>query len=106
MIDDFGTGYSSLGRLRELEIDKIKIDKSFLAYADVNQKSAKIFESIFALAATLEIDVVAEGLETMAQLEVLRSFPPMLTQGYLLQKPVKKELLAEEADFYPIINGH
>lgn len=91
MIDDFGTGYSSLGRLQYLDIDKIKIDKSFLVNAELNGKSAKIFESIFALATTLEIGVVAEGLETIEQLQFLRKFPPMLTQGYLLQKPTVKE---------------
>lgn len=104
MIDDFGTGYSSLGRLRDLDIDKIKIDKSFLDYAAVNTKSADIFTSIFALATTLDIEIVAEGLETTEQLKFLRSFPPMLTQGYLLQKPSKKEHLITETEIDTIMS--
>ncbi|MGX9417500.1 putative bifunctional diguanylate cyclase/phosphodiesterase [Vibrio sp. WJH972] len=96
MIDDFGTGYSSLGRLRDLDIDKLKIDKSFLSDAMVNDKGAKIFESMIALANTLEIEIVAEGIETKEQLKYLRQFPPMLTQGYLIQKPLKKDQLSTD----------
>ena len=104
MIDDFGTGYSSLGRLRDLDIDKIKIDKSFLVDVALNGKNAKIFESIFGLATTLEIEVVAEGLETIEQLQFLRKFPPMLVQGYLLQKPALKENQKPESIIRNIMN--
>lgn len=106
MIDDFGTGYSSLGRLKDLDIDKIKIDKSFLVDTENNDKSRKIFASIFGLATTLEIEVVAEGLETVEQLELLRLFPPMLVQGFLLQEPTVKELLKSESSIHNIMNNH
>lgn len=103
MIDDFGTGYSSLGRLKNLEIDKIKIDKSFLVDTESNEKSAKIFESIFGLATTLEIQVVAEGLESVEQLRFLRGFSSMLVQGYLVQKPAVKEQLLSDTEIQAII---
>lgn len=105
MIDDFGTGYSSLGRLRDLEINKIKIDKSFLAHANEDEKSEKIFESIFSLARTLDIEVVAEGLERMEQLKFLRKFTPMLTQGYFLQRPAQKDHLLTQTEMYTLMKG-
>ncbi|AZG74843.1 putative bifunctional diguanylate cyclase/phosphodiesterase [Shewanella livingstonensis] len=87
MIDDFGTGYSSLSRLKQLNVDKIKIDRSFLHDASKDQKSAGIYQSIVDLAHKLDIDVVAEGVETTEQLLFLRQFAPIYMQGYLFQKP-------------------
>lgn len=87
MIDDFGTGYSSLSRLKHLKVDKIKIDREFLNDAVNDKKSAGIYESIVALAHKLDIDVVAEGVETKEQLDYLRQFKPIFLQGYLFQTP-------------------
>ncbi|MGI2176309.1 putative bifunctional diguanylate cyclase/phosphodiesterase [Shewanella ulleungensis] len=87
MIDDFGTGYSSLSRLKHLNVDKIKIDREFLSDACHDPKSAKIYEAIVDIAHKLDINVVAEGIETLEQRAFLKQFNPIYMQGYLFQKP-------------------
>ncbi|MDB1125495.1 EAL domain-containing protein [Vibrio algarum] len=103
MIDDFGTGYSSLSRLKHLNVDKIKIDRSFLLDAEIDPKSAGIYESIVGLAQKLDIDVVAEGIETTQQFAFLGQFSPIYMQGYLFQKPLPKEKQRPEAEIRSII---
>jgi diguanylate cyclase (GGDEF)-like protein/PAS domain S-box-containing protein len=86
-IDDFGTGYSSLSYLRRLPIDVLKIDRSFVMNADRIEEDAQIVRTIIALAQTLKMSVVAEGVETEAQAKLLRSLGCDAVQGYLYAKP-------------------
>lgn len=88
LIDDFGTGYSSLSRLKALPIDIIKIDKSFLSNIPEDASNVAISRTIIHLAHSLGISVLAEGVETPAQLEFLRSEGCDLVQGYLLGHPL------------------
>ena len=87
-IDDFGTGYSSLSYLRELPIDVLKIDKSFVDGIAVSQQRLALVEGIIRLAGTLHLDVVAEGIETEVQRDLLVSMGCQFGQGYLLAMPV------------------
>ena len=95
-MDDFGTGYSSLSTLRAFPFDKIKIDRSFVEKVDMNSQSASIVRAILALGHSLSIPVLAEGIETPAHLEFLRSEGCDEVQGYLLGRP--KPLLGELPD--------
>ncbi|MFT9496823.1 ABC transporter substrate binding protein [Anaerosolibacter sp.] len=90
ILDDFGTGYSSLNYLRELPISILKIDKSFVDDL-VNEEGSPLTESIVALAHSIGLRVVAEGVETEAQLETLKRYKCDLIQGYLISRPVPKE---------------
>jgi diguanylate cyclase (GGDEF)-like protein/PAS domain S-box-containing protein len=98
-IDDFGTGYSSLAYLRNLPIDKLKIDRSFLSAIDSQSADAAIVRAITALASTLGIAVAAEGVETAAQLERLLSLGCEEWQGHYFSPPLDaarfEELLSE-----------
>ena len=87
-IDDFGTGYSSLSYLRELPIDVLKIDKSFVDGIAVSEQRLAIVEGIIRLAGTLHLDVIAEGIETEVQRDLLVSMGCQFGQGYLLAMPV------------------
>jgi diguanylate cyclase (GGDEF)-like protein len=89
MIDDFGIGYSSLYRLKQLHVDKLKIDRSFLVDALRDKKSNGIYRTIIKLARILDVDVVAEGVETKEQAEFLREFGSLYMQGDYFQKPVR-----------------
>jgi diguanylate cyclase (GGDEF)-like protein len=85
-IDDFGTGYSSLSYLRYLPVDTVKIDRSFIEPA--SSKNYDIVKAIVNLAHSLELDVIAEGIETQTQLEMLRNLGCEYGQGYLLAYPL------------------
>ncbi len=87
-LDDFGTGYSPLSYLRELPVGEIKIDRSFIEAMMSDRDTATIVSAIIDLAQRLGIDVVAEGIETREQLELLRAFECPLAQGYLFSKPL------------------
>ncbi len=87
-VDDFGTGYSSLAYLRRLPIDVLKIDRSFVADADTNGDDAQIVKTILALGQTLKLTVVAEGIETQQQAEVLGSVGCTLAQGFHFARPL------------------
>ena len=94
-IDDFGTGYSSLAYLRRFRIDRLKIDRSFIADIETEPDDATIARTIIAMAHTLRIDVLAEGVETEAQLQMLREWRCDGYQGYLCSRPLPaKELSA------------
>jgi diguanylate cyclase (GGDEF)-like protein len=87
-IDDFGTGYSSLGRLREFPIDRLKIDGSFIRRVQNNGEDRVIAATIIAMAKTLKLEVVAEGVEDFAQLLFLQEERCTLVQGYFLSLPL------------------
>jgi diguanylate cyclase (GGDEF)-like protein/PAS domain S-box-containing protein len=87
-IDDFGTGYSSLSYLRELPIDVLKIDKSFVDGIAVSEQRLALVEGIIGIAKTLHLDVIAEGIETEVQRDLLVSMGCQYGQGYLLAMPV------------------
>ncbi len=86
-IDDFGTGYSSLEYLRQLPIDYLKIDKSFVVDLSSNNSSKVIIETIVSMAQHLNLETVAEGVETEEQFEMLKSIGCDYFQGYLFGKP-------------------
>lgn len=87
-LDDFGTGYSSLNYLRMIPIDTLKIDKSFIDDICVNDKQGAIVDGIIGMAHKLGMQVVAEGIETYEQLEVLKQKDCDIIQGYIFSKPL------------------
>ena len=97
-LDDFGTGYSSLAYLRQLPIDVLKIDQSFVRAAQADERSAAIVATIVALAHNLQLTVVAEGVETPEQLALLRKAGCHLYQGYLFGRPQPIQQFMDECD--------
>lgn len=95
-VDDFGTGYSSLSYLQRLPIGRLKIDQSFVRNLGASAESDGIVQAVIALAHGLNMSVVAEGVETPAQLERLRAFGCDFGQGYLFGRPRKASDLREE----------
>jgi diguanylate cyclase (GGDEF)-like protein/PAS domain S-box-containing protein len=93
-LDDFGTGYSSLSYLQRFPFDKIKIDRSFVSQMENNNDSMSIIRAVIALGKSLRIKITAEGVESAAQLNLLKQENCDLVQGYLLGKPMPKEDLA------------
>jgi diguanylate cyclase (GGDEF)-like protein/PAS domain S-box-containing protein len=87
-LDDFGTGYSSLAQLKRFPFDFVKIDRSFVSGVDNNPEDAAIAAAIIAMAHSLHLRVVAEGVETQAQLGVLRELGCDEIQGYYFSRPV------------------
>ncbi len=87
-IDDFGTGYSSLSYLQHFPLDMLKVDRSFVQALGVSSEGEEIVAAVIKLAHALGLKVVAEGVETTEQLDVLRSFECDLAQGYLFSKPL------------------
>jgi len=87
-IDDFGTGYSSLGYLRQFPVDALKIDRSFVKDLPGSTDAVAICAAIIAMARELKLRVIAEGVETEAQLEFLRSHRCDQAQGYLISRPL------------------
>jgi diguanylate cyclase (GGDEF)-like protein len=87
-VDDFGTGYSSLAYLSRFPIDKLKIDKSFIDGFGQDARADKIVATIIAMGQSLDLQVVAEGVENAGQLELLRALGCDAVQGYLCGRPV------------------
>ena len=90
-IDDFGTGYSSLGYLRELPIDVLKVDKSFVEDIAVSEQRLAVVDVIVQIARTLGLTVMAEGIESVVQRDLLVSLGCEYGQGYLLERPLSAE---------------
>jgi diguanylate cyclase (GGDEF)-like protein/PAS domain S-box-containing protein len=93
-MDDFGTGYSSLGRLQELPLDKVKIDRSFVAMIKTGQEQLPFFATMISAAHALGLKVTAEGIETPAQAKYLMERGCDSLQGYLFAKPAPASDLA------------
>lgn len=90
-VDDFGTGYSSMTYLRELPVDVLKIDRTFVARATEHGYDSTVIEAVLAIARTLELSVVAEGIETGEQLDYVRSRGCDAAQGFLMARPMPIE---------------
>ncbi len=90
-LDDFGTGYSSLSYLDRYALDVIKIDRSFVARMLTQPRTRAIVDTIIALGQALELDIIAEGVETEMQLQALRAAGCGFVQGYLLGRPMTVE---------------
>ncbi|OLF53896.1 EAL domain-containing protein [Pseudomonas chlororaphis] len=93
-IDDFGTGYSSLSYLLRLPVDAIKLDKSFIEDIEGNEGARALAKSIAEISKSLQLNMVAEGVETAAQLEILRSLGYQVAQGYCFSQPLDPQALA------------
>ncbi|MEK3936886.1 EAL domain-containing protein [Sporosarcina sp. FSL W7-1349] len=91
-IDDFGTGYSTFSYIKDLPADTLKIDMSFIRDIHENEESRAIVKAIIALADTVGLRVVAEGVEYEEQAEILRSFGCTEAQGYLFSRPIPPEV--------------
>ncbi len=96
-VDDFGTGYSSLQYLTELPISELKVDRSFVENMAVKPKAVEVINLIVSLARSLNLRVVAEGVETLPQASLLRSLDCNIMQGYLFSRPLPGDKLAEWA---------
>lgn len=96
-LDDFGTGYSSLGHLHRMPIKTLKIDRSFIASGRNGRTGTSIVQAIIALARSLEMQVIAEGVETKSQFEFLRDLGCDFAQGYYFAPPLTAEKLVEFA---------
>ena len=102
MVDDFGTGYSSLSYIHKLPVDAIKIDISFIKNMMVDERVKEIVKEIIRMSKTLDIETVAEGVETKEQFELLKDFGCDYVQGYYFSKPkpVEEILGLKEEELY------
>ncbi len=101
LIDDFGTGYSSLSYLQQLPVDTLKIDRSFVQNIQVGNKDFEIAKTIINLAHSLGLEVVAEGIETSHQLEILAQLGCEFGQGYLFSPPLVDTEVMNFLNQYP-----
>ena len=88
-IDDFGTGFSNMGYITRFAVDRIKIDRSFVSRCDVDENSRAVTAAIIALAHSLQIEVIAEGVESDQQVQMLRQMSCDQAQGYFYSRPLK-----------------
>ncbi len=93
-MDDFGTGYSSLSQIAALPLDALKIDRAFVAGMGKKPEAMAIVSTIISLARALKIGVVAEGVETVEQADLLLSLGCTQAQGYLFSRPVPFDEIA------------
>jgi len=101
-MDDFGTGYSSLSYLREYAFDVLKIDQSFIHGIPMNKADCNLVKATIAMAHSLGLSVVAEGVETQVQLTLLNEFDCDLVQGYFFSKPVPAPQLLDFSNNYKL----
>ncbi|NTW07124.1 MAG: EAL domain-containing protein, partial [Syntrophaceae bacterium] len=101
-IDDFGTGYSSLNYLKKFPVDRLKIDRSFICTIDSDPQSLAIATAIIAMAESMNLRVIAEGVETEGHLVCLKKRDCREMQGYYYSRPLSKE----KADHFLIENLH
>lgn len=94
-IDDFGTGYSSLSRLQAFRVDTLKVDRAFVSRIESDRETYEIVRTIVMLAHSLGLGVVAEGVETQSQLDLLASMGCERAQGYLFSRPVSHESISK-----------
>jgi EAL domain-containing protein (putative c-di-GMP-specific phosphodiesterase class I) len=102
LIDDFGTGYSSLSYLKQFPIDSLKIDRSFVCDIPEDKDDMAITQAIIAMAHSLNLKVVAEGVETQAQFDFLRQQNCDQVQGYIYCEPVPNDAFIELLKAQPI----
>lgn len=95
-VDDFGTGYSSLSYLQRFPLDVLKIDKSFIDDLGIDNQAGYLVKAIIDLAHALKLEVIAEGVETEMQLEVLQKMNCDFVQGFLFSKPMPTDRLLDE----------
>jgi Amt family ammonium transporter len=101
VLDDFGTGFSSLGYLQRFPFDQLKIDRSFVSHLESNPANAAIVKSVTAIAEALGLGVVAEGVETEAQLRAITELGCHQVQGFLFSRPVPPEQAIRLLDEMP-----
>jgi diguanylate cyclase (GGDEF)-like protein len=94
-VDDFGTGYSSLSQLQRLRMDVLKVDRAFTAELDNSREGRVFFEAIVSMAHALGMTVVAEGVETAQQLQILRELNCNEVQGYFIARPMSAEQMEQ-----------
>ncbi len=94
-VDDFGTGFSSLSRLKELPVDELKIDKSFVIFLDTDRNDLAIVNATLSLARNLGLEVVAEGVESEAVWTLLKKMGCDTAQGYYISEPVSAMALVK-----------
>ena len=90
VIDDFGTGYSSLNYLKQFPVNKLKIDRSFIKHMVNNKNDAALVRAIIAMGESMQMRVVAEGVETDAQLKILQNDKCHEIQGFYFSKPLEE----------------
>jgi sensor c-di-GMP phosphodiesterase-like protein len=94
-IDDFGTGYSSLAHLKRFSVNTLKIDKSFVRDVSINSADAAIATAIIAMGNSLNLNIIAEGVETQAQYDFLRDNNCGQVQGFLFSRPLPSDEFIE-----------
>ena len=99
-IDDFGTGYSSLSYLGQLPIDELKIDQSFVRQINCDRSAMLISSSIISMARSLDLKIVAEGIETQGQLDFLKNAGCHVGQGFFYSKPLTSAAMAHWFDHF------
>ncbi len=97
-LDDFGTGFSSIGYLRQFPFGKLKLDRSFVREIGINPTANALIQSVVSLGDAMELDVVAEGIETEEQLTLLRLVQCEYIQGFFVSKPMPAEDVTKMMD--------
>jgi len=100
-LDDFGTGYSSLSYLRKFQIDVLKIDRSFVSDIETRQDDSELTQAIIAMAHSLDLPVIVEGVETEGQRDILKDYGADMFQGYLFHYPLSIEDITRELSQKP-----